>query len=149
MTRNFWQWTAVLLCVVVLGVGIGRAIPQGYVLRFSDAFPMQDPSAAHQAALAVLPDSVPEAPTVSANDCFRPVSRYFDRITRPEQIITALPHAMTVLTDPAACGPVTLALCQDTQAEAYDTKLERMRGDERCPRYGRHARFRPGRDGAE
>src|ERR1043166_8441093 len=58
--------------------------------------------------------------TVSANDCFRPVSRYFDRITRPEQIIAALPHAMTVLTDPAACGPVTLALCQDTQAEAYD-----------------------------
>src|SRR5213078_1176533 len=58
--------------------------------------------------------------TVSANDCFRPVSRYFDRITRPEQIIAALPRAMTVLTDPAACGPVTLALCQDTQAEAYD-----------------------------
>jgi 3D-(3,5/4)-trihydroxycyclohexane-1,2-dione acylhydrolase (decyclizing) len=58
--------------------------------------------------------------TVSANDCFRPVSRYFDRITRPEQIIAALPRAMHVLTDPAACGPVTLALCQDTQAEAYD-----------------------------
>jgi 3D-(3,5/4)-trihydroxycyclohexane-1,2-dione acylhydrolase (decyclizing) len=58
--------------------------------------------------------------TVSANDCFRPVSRYFDRITRPEQILSALPQAMTVLTDPAACGPVTLALCQDTQAEAYD-----------------------------
>jgi 3D-(3,5/4)-trihydroxycyclohexane-1,2-dione acylhydrolase (decyclizing) len=58
--------------------------------------------------------------TASANDCFRPVSRYFDRITRPEQIISALPHAMTVLTDPAACGPVTLALCQDVQAEAYD-----------------------------
>ena len=58
--------------------------------------------------------------TVSANDCFRPVSRYFDRITRPEQIIAALPRAMNVLTDPAMCGPVTLALCQDTQAEAYD-----------------------------
>jgi len=58
--------------------------------------------------------------TVSANDCFRPVSRYFDRITRPEQIIAALPRTMSVLTDPAACGPVTLALCQDTQAEAYD-----------------------------
>ncbi len=58
--------------------------------------------------------------TVSANDCFRPVSRYFDRITRPEQIIAALPRAMNVLTDPAACGPVTLALCQDTQAEAFD-----------------------------
>jgi 3D-(3,5/4)-trihydroxycyclohexane-1,2-dione acylhydrolase (decyclizing) len=58
--------------------------------------------------------------TVSANDCFRPVSRYFDRITRPEQIIHALHRAMQVLTDPAACGPVTLALCQDVQAEAYD-----------------------------
>jgi len=58
--------------------------------------------------------------TVSANDCFRPVSRLFDRITRPEQILDALPRAMAVLTDPAACGPVTLALCQDVQAEAFD-----------------------------
>jgi 3D-(3,5/4)-trihydroxycyclohexane-1,2-dione acylhydrolase (decyclizing) len=58
--------------------------------------------------------------TVSANDCFRPVSRYFDRITRPEQILAALPRALSVLTDPAECGPVTLALCQDTQAEAFD-----------------------------
>ena len=58
--------------------------------------------------------------TVSANDCFRPVSRYFDRITRPEQIVPALIRAMNVLTDPADCGPVTLALCQDVQAEAYD-----------------------------
>ncbi|QRY66794.1 3D-(3,5/4)-trihydroxycyclohexane-1,2-dione acylhydrolase (decyclizing) [Ensifer sp. PDNC004] len=58
--------------------------------------------------------------TISANDCFRPVSRYFDRITRPEQIIPALRRAMQVLTDPADCGPVTLSLCQDVQAEAYD-----------------------------
>ncbi|MBT54124.1 MAG: 3D-(3,5/4)-trihydroxycyclohexane-1,2-dione acylhydrolase (decyclizing) [Mameliella sp.] len=58
--------------------------------------------------------------TVSANDCFRPVTRYFDRITRPEQLLTALPRAMAVLTDPAACGPVCLAFCQDVQAEAYD-----------------------------
>lgn len=58
--------------------------------------------------------------TISANDCFRPVSRYFDRITRPEQIIPAFARAMQVLTDPAECGPVTLALCQDVQAEAYD-----------------------------
>ncbi|MBF9233334.1 3D-(3,5/4)-trihydroxycyclohexane-1,2-dione acylhydrolase (decyclizing) [Microvirga alba] len=58
--------------------------------------------------------------TVSANDCFKPVSRYFDRIARPEQIIPALQRAMSVLTDPAECGPVTLALCQDAQAEAYD-----------------------------
>jgi 3D-(3,5/4)-trihydroxycyclohexane-1,2-dione acylhydrolase (decyclizing) len=58
--------------------------------------------------------------TISANDCFRPVSRYFDRITRPEQIIPALTRAMSVLTDPSECGPVTLAMCQDGQAEAYD-----------------------------
>jgi len=58
--------------------------------------------------------------TVSANDVFRPVSRYFDRITRPEQIIGALARTMQVLTDPAECGPVTLSLCQDVQAEAYD-----------------------------
>lgn len=58
--------------------------------------------------------------TVSANDAFRPVSRYFDRITRPEQIITALKRAMQVLTDPLDCGPVTLSLCQDVQAEAFD-----------------------------
>jgi 3D-(3,5/4)-trihydroxycyclohexane-1,2-dione acylhydrolase (decyclizing) len=58
--------------------------------------------------------------TVSANDCFRPVSRYFDRISRPEQLIPALSRAMAVLTDPAECGPVTLALCQDVQAEAFD-----------------------------
>ena len=59
-------------------------------------------------------------PTITANDCFRPVSRYWDRITRPEQILTSLPRAMSVLTDPAECGPATLALCQDVQAEAYD-----------------------------
>ncbi len=58
--------------------------------------------------------------TVSANDCFRPVSRYFDRIMRPEHLLTALPRAMRVLTDPADCGPVTLSFCQDVQAEAYD-----------------------------
>ena len=58
--------------------------------------------------------------TVSANDCFRPVSRYFDRITRPEQLLTALPRAFAVMTDPAECGPVTLSLCQDVQAEACD-----------------------------
>ncbi|PKR89906.1 3D-(3,5/4)-trihydroxycyclohexane-1,2-dione acylhydrolase (decyclizing) [Pleomorphomonas diazotrophica] len=58
--------------------------------------------------------------TVSANDCFRPVSRYFDRIQRPEQLILALQRTMHVLTDPAECGPVTLSMCQDVQAEAYD-----------------------------
>ena len=59
-------------------------------------------------------------PTVTANDCFKPVSRYWDRITRPEQLIQSLPQAMSVLTDPVNCGPVTLALPQDVQAQAYD-----------------------------
>ena len=58
--------------------------------------------------------------TVTANDCFKPVSRYFDRIAYPEQLLTALPRAIRVLTDPALCGPVTLALPQDVQAMAYD-----------------------------
>ncbi len=57
---------------------------------------------------------------VSVNDCFRPVSRYFDRIQRPEQLLTALPEAMRVLTDPAETGAVTLALPQDVQTHAYD-----------------------------
>jgi 3D-(3,5/4)-trihydroxycyclohexane-1,2-dione acylhydrolase (decyclizing) len=59
-------------------------------------------------------------PTITANDCFRPVSRYWDRITRPEQLLQSLPQALSVLTDPVGCGPVTLALPQDVQAEAYD-----------------------------
>ncbi len=58
--------------------------------------------------------------TISANDCFRPVSRYYDRISRPEHLLTALPRAFRTMTDPADCGPVTLAFCQDVQAEAYD-----------------------------
>ena len=57
---------------------------------------------------------------ISVNDCFRPVSRYWDRIYRPEQLITALPAAMQVLTSPAETGAVTLAMPQDVQAEAYD-----------------------------
>ncbi|MGB0663843.1 MAG: 3D-(3,5/4)-trihydroxycyclohexane-1,2-dione acylhydrolase (decyclizing) [Pontibacterium sp.] len=58
--------------------------------------------------------------TLTSNDCFRPVSRYFDRITRPEQLLTSLPQAMRVLTDPIECGPVTLAMPQDVQTMAYE-----------------------------
>jgi len=67
---------------------------------------------------------VPHDATISANDAFRPVSRYFDRITRPEQIMTALIHAMSVLTDPAQGGAVTIALPQDVQGVAYDYPVE-------------------------
>lgn len=62
--------------------------------------------------------------TVSANDCFRPVSRYFDRIVRPEQLLDCLPKALATLLDPASCGPVTLGFCQDVQAEAFDYPQE-------------------------
>lgn len=62
----------------------------------------------------------PASQDISVNDAFKPVSRYWDRIYRPEQIITALPEVMRVLTSPANTGAVTLALPQDVQAEAYD-----------------------------
>ena len=62
----------------------------------------------------------PGTQDISVNDCFRPVCRYWDRINRPEQILTALPEAMRVLTSPAETGAVTLALPQDVQAEALD-----------------------------
>jgi 3D-(3,5/4)-trihydroxycyclohexane-1,2-dione acylhydrolase (decyclizing) len=59
-------------------------------------------------------------PTISANDAFRPVTRYWDRITHPEQIISSLPQAIATMLDPAACGPAFLGLCQDTQEIAFD-----------------------------
>src|SRR5262249_39007702 len=62
----------------------------------------------------------PVSADVSVNDCFRPVSRFFDRIIRPEQILTALPEAMRVLVDPVETGAVTIALPQDIQAHAFD-----------------------------
>jgi 3D-(3,5/4)-trihydroxycyclohexane-1,2-dione acylhydrolase (decyclizing) len=64
---------------------------------------------------------------IGVNDCFKPVSRYWDRIYRPEQLITALPEAMRVLTSPSDCGAVTLALPQDVQTEAYDYPEELFR----------------------
>lgn len=63
---------------------------------------------------------LPHSQDISVNDCFKPISRYWDRLNRPEQAITALPEAMRVLTSPAEAGAVTLSLPQDVQAEAYD-----------------------------
>src|SRR3984957_17016514 len=60
---------------------------------------------------------------VSVNDCFRPVTKFFDRITRPEQLLTALPEAMRVLTSPSETGAVVIALPQDIQSEAFDYPL--------------------------
>ncbi len=63
---------------------------------------------------------VPYDYTISVNDCFKPVSKFWDRITRPEQLMTACMHAMRVLTDPVETGTVTLCLPQDVQSEAYE-----------------------------
>ena len=86
-----------------------------------------------------LPDPVlqqvehPGAPSVTANDAFRAVARYWDRITRPEQVVQSLPQALRVLLDPAECGPVVLALPQDTQAEAWDFPREFFRRSVHVP----------------
>ncbi len=77
----------------------------------------------------------PQAADVTVNDCFRPVSRYFDRIWRPEMLPSALLNAMRVLTDPAETGAVTICFPQDVQAEAYDWPEEFF--DERTWRIGR------------
>jgi len=69
----------------------------------------------------------PFSQDVSVNDCFKPVSKYWDRISRPEQLITSLPEVMRVLTSPSETGAVTLALPQDVQAEAFDFPDELFR----------------------
>jgi len=66
----------------------------------------------------------PMSQDISVNDCFKPVSKYWDRINRPEQLITSLPEVMRVLTSPADTGAVTLCIPQDVQAEAYDFPVE-------------------------
>ncbi len=76
-----------------------------------------------------LPDPVLQqvehfgSPSTTANDAFRAVVRYWDRITRPEQVIQSLPQALAAMLDPADCGPAFIALPQDVQAEAYDFPL--------------------------
>jgi 3D-(3,5/4)-trihydroxycyclohexane-1,2-dione acylhydrolase (decyclizing) len=67
---------------------------------------------------------VPHDATVSVNDCFRPVSRYYERVERPEQLIPAALEAMRVLTDPAETGAVTLAMPEDVQVEAFEVPEE-------------------------
>ena len=59
-------------------------------------------------------------PGITQNDAFKPVTRYFDRITRPEQILQTLPQAIQIMLDPADCGPACLSLCQDIQGEIFD-----------------------------
>ncbi|MEW6234873.1 MAG: 3D-(3,5/4)-trihydroxycyclohexane-1,2-dione acylhydrolase (decyclizing) [Candidatus Omnitrophota bacterium] len=69
----------------------------------------------------------PQTQDISVNDCFKPISRYWDRINRPDQIITSLPEAMRVLTSPSETGAVTIAIPQDVQTEAFDYPEEFFR----------------------
>ncbi|WP_375207725.1 3D-(3,5/4)-trihydroxycyclohexane-1,2-dione acylhydrolase (decyclizing) [Hyphococcus sp.] len=111
------------LCTSSIGPGATNMVTAAalaHVNRLPVLFAPGDVFASRRPDPVLQQIEAPHDATVSANDCFRPVSAYFDRITRPEQVLNALPRAMAVLTDPAACGPVTLAFCQDTQAEAFD-----------------------------
>ena len=80
-------------------------------------------------------------PTITVNDAFKPVVRYWDRIVRPEQLLHSLPHAVDIMLDPANCGPAMLALPQDVQAEAFDYPLASSR--RACARSPGPARIRP------
>ena len=73
-------------------------------------------------------------PSVTVNDAFKPVTRYWDRIVRPSQLLSSLPQAIAVMLDPAECGPVFLALPQDVQAEAYDYPEKFFERQMRVPR---------------
>ena len=75
-------------------------------------------------------------PTVTVNDAFKPVTRYWDRIMRPEQVVHSLPHAVATMLDPADCGPAFLGLPQDVQAEAFDYPDEFFEPDA-CDRIAR------------
>ena len=93
----------------------------------------------------------PRSLDVSVNDCFRPVSRFFDRINRPEQLIPSLLNAMRVLTDPAETGAVTIAMPQDVQAEVHAWPVEffdkRVWHVRRPPAEGQRWSVRPRRSG--
>ena len=116
-----------LVCTSSIGPGATNMIT-GAALATVNRLPVLllpgDLFASRQVAPVLQQLESPWSQDISVNDCFKPVSRYWDRITRPEQLIAALPQAMRVLTSPSDCGAVTLALPQDVQAEAYDYPAE-------------------------
>lgn len=98
--------------VTAAGVAMANRLP--LLLLPGDTFQSRLPDPVLQ-QIEVFSD-----PGVTANDALRPVSRFWDRIVRPSQVLTSLPQAIAVLLDPADCGPATICLPQDIQAEAYD-----------------------------
>src|SRR5882724_4097937 len=112
-----------LACTTSIGPGATNMVT-GAALATVNRLPVLllpgDVFATHPADPVLQQLEDPRHGDVSVNDAFRPVSRYFDRIWRPEQLPSALLAAMRVLTDPAETGAVTLALPQDVQAQAFD-----------------------------
>lgn len=112
-----------LACVSSTGLGstnLLTAAAKAHVNRLPVLFLPTDSFAARAPGPVLHQLEDAGEPALSLNECLRPVSRFFDRISRPEQLLAALPEAMRVLNDPAECGPATLALAQDVQAEAFD-----------------------------
>ena len=93
---------------------VGQAASMGAVLLAGDTFANRVPDPVLQQVEHF------HDPTMTVNDAFKAVTRYWDRITRPEQIVSSLPQAVATMLDPADCGPAFLGLCQDTQGEAFD-----------------------------
>src|SRR4051812_37930646 len=115
------------VCTASVGPGSSNMVT-GAALATINRLPVlllaSDTFATRRSAPVLQELESPDAGDVTVNDAFRPVSRYFDRVWRPEQLPSALLRAMRVLTDPAETGAVTLALPQDVQAEAHDWPIE-------------------------
>src|SRR5205809_4764510 len=118
---------AALACTTSIGPGATNLVT-GAALATIDRLPVLllpgDVFASRRPDPVLQQLEVPSRGDVSVNDAFIPISRYFDRITRPEQIVPAALTAMRVLTSPADTGAVTLSLAQDVQAEAFDAPDE-------------------------
>lgn len=114
---------ATLACTASIGPGATNMITGAATATVNRIPVLLFPSDTFATRLQGPPMQALDNPMVgdlTVNDCFRPVSRFFDRITRPEQILSSLPEAMRTLLDPEQTGAVTVCLHQDVQAEAYD-----------------------------
>jgi 3D-(3,5/4)-trihydroxycyclohexane-1,2-dione acylhydrolase (decyclizing) len=119
--------TATLACTASIGPGSTNMLT-GAATATTNRLPVlllpSDTFASRRQGTVLQQLEHPVSADASVNDCFRLVSRRFDRIARPEQLLTALPEAMRALLDPAATGAVTIALHQDVQGEAFDFPAE-------------------------
>src|SRR4051812_48995487 len=99
---------------MVTAAGVAHANRLPLLLLSGDTFQSRIPD-------PVLQQIEPfDAPSTTVNDAFRPVTRYWDRLTRPEQVVHSLPLAVETMLDPADCGPAFVGIPQDVQADAYD-----------------------------